>query len=82
MSRIYKSRRPIKKVFKEMIEEFGLKNRETAIHSDDGGQVLSVHIPNYFDARALRAAIPAIYEEYRTTVSYDTGTNPVYAEDG
>ena len=81
MSRVYLTRRPIRKVLKEMVEEFSLHNYETNIHSDDGGSVLNVYVPNYEEASALRNLIPIHYEHYRTTVTYDTTTNPVYARD-
>jgi hypothetical protein len=81
MSRIYQSRRPIKKVLRELISEFGLKEYQAEIHHDDGGPVLNIHIPNHVEASILRNLIPPHYEYYRVTVSYDTTTNPVFAPD-
>ena len=81
MSRIYQSRRPIKKVLRELISEFGLKEYQAEINHDDGGPVINVHIPNHIEASILRSLIPPQYEYYRVTVSYDTTTNPVFARD-
>jgi len=81
MSRTYLSRRPVKKVLKELIAEFSLKNYEVKIQSDDGGTVINVYVPNHTDASVLRNIIPLHYELYRVTVTYDTTTNPVYATD-
>ena len=81
MSRTYLTRRPVKKVLKELIAEFSLKNYEVKIQSDDGGTVINVYVPNHTDASVLRNIIPLHYELYRVTVTYDTTTNPVYATD-
>ncbi len=81
MSRTYLTRRPVKKVLKELIAEFSLKNYEVKIQSDDGGTVINVYVPNHTDASVLRNIIPLHYELYRVTVTYDTITNPVYAPD-
>ncbi len=81
MSRVYLTRRPIRKVMKEMISEFSLHNYDVKIQSDDGGSVINVYIPNHTDASILRNIIPLHYEHYRVTVTYDTITNPVYMLD-
>ncbi len=81
MSRVYLTRRPIRKVMKEMIGEFSLHNYDVKVQSDDGGSVINVYIPNHTDASILRNIIPLHYENYRVTVTYDTITNPVYMLD-
>jgi hypothetical protein len=81
MSRIYQTRKPVKKVYRQLISEFGLKDYQVDIQHDDGGVVINIHIPNHYEASALRNLISPHYEDYRITVTYDTTTNPVYAPD-